>query len=291
MRDLSTEVKVGAVVVLAIVILIYGVIWVKEYRFNVENYTYTAGFPQVGTLEVGDPVAVLGVDKGEVSKIKLDGNTVWVTMSLATDVTLKEDVRMTVMNVGLMGERFVAVWPGESEQAQDLSVPIMGKYDTGIPEVMGMMGDAIEEIRQLVFQLEGTVGDKGKAEEIRQIIDALNEITKNTNTFIRDNQQNMTTAVEDMSQAAGKMREFVDTNSADMEKSINNFAEASERLNEISIRMDEISRQVADGEGTLGKTLADDSLYYDLRSAITNLDSLVTDFKKHPKKYVHLSIF
>ena len=291
MRDLSTEVKVGAVVVLAIVILIYGIIWVKEYRFNVENYTYTAGFPQIGTLEVGDPVAVLGVDKGEVSKIELDGNTVWVTMSLATDVTLKEDVRMTVMNVGLMGERFVAVWPGESDRPQDLSVPIMGKYDTGIPEVMGMMGEAIEEIRQLVFQLEGTVGDKGKAEEIRQIVDALNEITANTNAFIKANQQTMTTAVEDLSQAAGKMREFVDSNSVNMEKSLNNFAEASEKLSEISVRMDEISRQVADGEGTLGKTLADDSLYYDLRSAITNLDSLVTDFKKHPKKYVHLSIF
>jgi phospholipid/cholesterol/gamma-HCH transport system substrate-binding protein len=291
MRDLSTEVKVGAVVVLAIVILIYGIIWIKEYRFNVENYTYTAGFPQVGTLEVGDPVAVLGVDKGEVSKIELSGNTVWVTMSLASDVKLKEDARMTVMNVGLMGERFVTIWPGESEQALDLNKRIMGKYDTGIPEVMGMMGDAIEEIRGLVYQLEGTVGEKGKAEEIRQIVVDLNEITKNTNAFIKANQQTMATAVEDLSQAAGAMREFVDTNSADMQKSIGNFAEASERLNEISIRMQELSRQVANGEGTLGKTLADDSLYYDLRSAITNLDSLVTDFKKHPKKYVHLSIF
>jgi len=291
MRDLSTEVKVGAVVVLAIVILIYGVIWIKEYRFNVENYTYTAGFPQVGTLEVGDPVAVLGVDKGEVSKIGLSGNTVRVTMSLTTDVKLKADARMTVMNVGLMGERFVAIWPGESEQALDLSLPIMGKYDTGIPEVMGMMGEAIEDIRQLVYQLEGTVGEKGKAEEIRQIVVALNEITANTDAFIKANQQTMTTAVEDISQAAGKMRQFVDTNSADMEKSISNFAEASVKLNEISVRLDDISRQVSEGEGTLGKTLADDSLYYDLRSAITNLDSLVTDFKKNPKKYVHLSIF
>ena len=291
MRDLSTEVKVGAVVVLAIVILIYGVIWIKEYRFNVENYTYTAGFPQVGTLEVGDPVAVLGVDKGEVSKIGLSGNTVRVTMSLTTDVKLKADARMTVMNVGLMGERFVAIWPGESEQALDLSLPIMGKYDTGIPEVMGMMGEAIEDIRQLVYQLEGTVGEKGKAEEIRQIVVALNEITANTDAFIKVNQQTMTTAVEDISQAAGKMRQFVDTNSADMEKSISNFAEASVKLNEISVRLDDISRQVSEGEGTLGKTLADDSLYYDLRSAITNLDSLVTDFKKNPKKYVHLSIF
>jgi phospholipid/cholesterol/gamma-HCH transport system substrate-binding protein len=45
------------------------------------------------------------------------------------------------------------------------------------------------------------------------------------------------------------------------------------------------------GEGTLGKALKDDSLYNQLVSATVNLDSLITDFKKHPKKYVKLSIF
>ncbi|MCP4581146.1 MAG: MCE family protein [candidate division Zixibacteria bacterium] len=291
MRDLSIEVKVGTVVVLAIAILIYSVIWVKEYQFDVEHYFYTAHFPQVGTLDVGDPVAVLGVDKGEVQEIKLTGNTVRVKMSLSSDVTLKEDAKMVVMNVGLMGERFITVWPGESETPLDLNVPIMGKYDTGIPEVMGMMGDAIDEIRSLVAQLEGTVGEKGKAEQIRQIIDALAEITANTSNFVNANQDAMADAVGDLSSAAGRMRAFLDSNSVAMEKSVNNFADASETIKELSGRIDRLSQQLEDGEGTLGKTLADDSLYYDLRSAVTNLDSLITEFKEDPKKFINLSIF
>ncbi len=291
MRDLSIEIKVGTVIIAAIIILLYGIVWVKEYKFNVEHYRYICMFPEVGTLDIGDPVGVLGVEKGEVKDIELKGNNVLVTISLDKEVALKEDARFAVMNVGLMGERYVAIWPGESANALDLSAPKMGKYDTGIPEVMGMMGDAIDEIRHLVVQLEGTFGEPGKAVKIRQIIDALHEITENTNRFINDNQNTMEKALTSISNAAGRMDGFLDTNSVEMQKAVSNFAEASVKLNELSDDIKSITERIEKGEGTLGKTMADDSLYYDLRQTMNNLDSLITDFKEHPKKYIHLSIF
>ena len=291
MRDLSIEIKVGTVVIAAIIILLYGIIWVKEYKFNVDHFRYSCMFPEVGTLAIGDPVGVLGVEKGEVKDIKLKGDNVLVTISLDKEVALKEDARFAIKNVGLMGERYVAIWPGESENALDLNIPRMGEYDTGIPEVMGMMGDAIEEVRDLVGQLEGTFGKSGKAQEIRQIIDALHEITENTNRFIVDNQNTMEKTLTSISDAAGRMDSFLDSNTVDMQKAVSNFAEASVKLNELSDDIKDITKRIKKGEGTLGKTMADDSLYHDLRQAMNNLDSLITDFKEHPKKYIHLSIF
>ena len=291
MRDLSIEIKVGTVVIMAIVILLYGIIWVKEYKINVEHYEYTCRFPEIGTLDVGDPVGVLGVEKGEVKKILLEGNNVLVTLYFTNDVVLKVDARFVVMNVGLMGERYVAVWPGVSEKALDLNVPVMGKYDTGIPEVMGMMGDAIVEVRKLVAQLEGTFGETGRAEEIRQIIDVLHEFTHNTNRFFTANKDNMEKAISDISETTGRMRAFIDSNTVEMETAVDNFAEASVKLNELSTDIKELAERINNGEGTLGRTLSDDSLYFDLRQTISNLDSLITDFKEHPKKYIHLSIF
>ena len=291
MRDLSIEIRVGTVIIVALVILLYGIIWVKEYRINIQHYEYTCRFPEVGTLDVGDPVAVLGVDKGEVKEIQLEGNNVLVRMSLATGVTLKEDARFVIMNVGLMGERFVAIWPGVAPKKLNLNIPVMGKYDTGIPEVMGMMGDAIVEVRKLVAQLEGTFGEPGKAQEIREIIDALHEITKNTNKFINDNQPAMEVAVNNLSNTAVKMSEFFDSNTVGMQTMVDNFSETSVKLNELADDIKTITERINKGEGTIGKTLADDSLYFDLRQTMNNLDSLITDIKKHPKKYIHFSIF
>ena len=52
-----------------------------------------------------------------------------------------------------------------------------------------------------------------------------------------------------------------------------------------------LSQQLNSKEGTLGKVINDEKLYEDLRSLLTSTDSLVTDFKEHPRKYIKLSIF
>lgn len=291
MRDLSTEIKVGMVVIAAVIILIYGIIWVKGYQFAVGHYEYTALFPQVGTLSIGDPVAVLGVNKGEVKAIKLVDDKVSVTVSLASGVRLKEDASMAVMNVGLMGERFVEVNPGKSDQPLNLKQPLTGTYDTGIPEVMGMMGDVLIQVQHLVAVLDGTFGESGKAEDIKRIIDDLRSITGKVNAFVEKNRDTMNETVDDFSQAAGSLRAFLDSNSAEMSRTVQNFAEASEDFKELSAQVHDLTMKISEGRGTLGKVVTDDSLYNDLKETLVNLDSLIVDFKKNPKKYVKVSVF
>lgn len=68
MDNRTIELRVGIVVAIAAIILFLGIIWIKEYRFNVERYKYGVLFPNVGALGVGDPVTVLGVKKGHGGK-------------------------------------------------------------------------------------------------------------------------------------------------------------------------------------------------------------------------------
>ena len=49
--------------------------------------------------------------------------------------------------------------------------------------------------------------------------------------------------------------------------------------------------QAEKGNGTVGKLLSDSLLYSDLRHSVQQLDSLVADLKKNPKKYINLRIF
>jgi phospholipid/cholesterol/gamma-HCH transport system substrate-binding protein len=41
----------------------------------------------------------------------------------------------------------------------------------------------------------------------------------------------------------------------------------------------------------MGQLMNNDSLYNHLDSVSVNLDRLLIDFKEHPKRYVHFSIF
>jgi phospholipid/cholesterol/gamma-HCH transport system substrate-binding protein len=298
MRDLSVELKVGSVVILAALILFFGIVWVKDYKFNVDRYEYSVLFPNIGSLEVGDPVSVLGVKKGEVRKIGLSGNDVLVTFNLTDDVDLRSDAKFTVMNIGLMGERFVNIIPGVSSEPLDLSYPVHGFYDTGIPEVMGMMGAAIDEIRHLVAVLEGTVGTPAATTSVKNIIANMERISNDLRTLTEENKQKMSQTLEDLSVSSARMRSFVDRNEQKLQGTLDNFNTASGSFAVISGRMDSLSTSVKNlvaemeaGRGTLGRMLKEDSLYQSLHKTAVDLDSLLTDFKANPKKYIHFSIF
>jgi phospholipid/cholesterol/gamma-HCH transport system substrate-binding protein len=298
MKNISVELKVGSAVIVAAIILFFGIVWVKDYKFNVERYEYSVLFPNIGSLEVGDPVSVLGVKKGEVKSIELSGNDVLVGFNLTRDVELKDDAKFTVMNIGLMGERFINIVPGVSSEPLDISRPVHGFYDTGIPEVMGMMGAAIDEIRHLIAVLEGTVGTPAATASIKDIIDNMQSISSDLKALTGENREKMAKAIDDLAVSSAMMKDFVNRNEGKLQGTVDNLDKVTDNFASISGRIDTLSQSiqnlVADlesGQGTLGRAIKEDSLYNSLMKAATDLDSLLTDFKANPKKYIHFSVF
>ncbi|HVP36997.1 MAG TPA: MlaD family protein [Terriglobales bacterium] len=298
MDNRTIELRVGVVVAIAAVILFLGIIWIKEYRFNVQRYKYSVLFPNVGALSVGDPVTVLGVKKGTVEKIILSGGDVLVTFDLTTDVKLKKDAEFTVMNIGLMGERFIDVSPGHSSELLDLSRPVVGFYDTGIPEVMGMAGEMLEEIRRLVAHLEGIFGTQWSQESFKETIANLKKLSSDLVTLLDRNKDKLEKAATDLSSTSSDLKELVDKNKEKLQSSVDNFASSSAKLDTIttnlsslSISLKNLTQKIESGEGTFGKLVNDSTLYNDLRKTTNNLDELIADIKKNPKKYLKVSLF
>lgn len=298
MNSKSIELRVGAVVLLACAILIFGLIWVKGIRFDQTRYRYSVIFPNVGALEVGDPVSVSGVPKGKVDKIELHEGDVLVTFNLTTDVVLKKDAKFTIMNVGLMGERFIAVQTGYSDTLLDVSRPIRGYYDTGIPEVMGKMGEMVTQVRCLAENLQAAVGTKSSQDAMIRVIKNLEEITRKTNALLDRNQKKLDQTLEDLSYTSAELKEMVKENKGKLQGTVDNFSSASEKLNNItttldslSISLKNLSSKIEGGEGALGQLLNDTTLYEQIKKTTQNVDSLILDIKKHPKKYLKFSIF
>jgi phospholipid/cholesterol/gamma-HCH transport system substrate-binding protein len=289
---------VGVVVLLACAILVLGLVWIKGIRFDQARYKYSVIFPNVGALEVGDPVSVSGVPTGKVEKIELYQGDVLVALNLTKDVILKKDARFTVMNVGLMGERFIAVKTGYSDTLLDLSQPVRGYYDTGIPEVMGRMGEMIEQLRRLAGNLEAVVGTESSRDAMVQIIENLKEITRKTDGLLDRNQNRFDQTLKDLSYTSAELKKMVKENKGRLESTVDNFSSASERLDNIattldslSISLKNLSSKIEGGEGTLGQLLNDTTLYEQIKKTTQNVDSLILDIKRHPKKYLKFSIF
>jgi len=286
------------VVLSACLLLLLGFIWIKGISFQQSHYKYSVIFPNIGSLERGDPVSVSGVAQGKVEKIQLHRGDVLVTIDLAEDVVLKKDAKFTVMNIGLMGERFIAVETGYSDTLLDLSNPLRGYYDIGIPEVMGRMGEMIDEIRRLTGHLETVIGTKSSQVALIQTIENLKTISQKIDTLLEQNQDKINQTLGDLSQTSTELKKLVTTNKDKLQQTVDNFSSASGKLDNITTTLDTLSiflksitSKIENGQGSLGQLLNDTTLYEQIKKTSQNVDSLIVDIKKNPKKYLKISVF
>ena len=298
MNNKSTELKVGMVVLAACLLLLLGFIWIKGISFQQSHYKYSVIFSNIGSLERGDPVSVSGVAKGKVEEIQLYRGDVLVAIDLAEDVVLKKDAKFTVMNIGLMGERFIAVETGHSDTLLDLSRPARGSYDIGIPEVMGRMGELIDEIRRLTGHLEKVIGTESSQAALIQTIENLKSISEKIDTLLKRNKEKFDQTMGDLSETSTELKKLVTTNKDKLQQTVDNISSASGKLDNITTTLDTLSiflknitSKIENGQGSLGQLLNDTTLYDQIKKTSQNVDSLIVDIKKNPKKYLKISVF
>ncbi len=297
MASRNIELKVGLLVIVGAVIFIFAVYLAKGYRYGQEFYDVSVLFPEVGALAPGDPAAVSGVNKGKVKKISLYEGDVLVELEIASDIVLKEDAVFAVKNIGLMGERFVAIKTGKSEAPLDLAMPARGSFDTGIPEVMGMMGKIIENINNLISLLEQTVISPTTLNKFSATVTSLQKTTARLESSTGKNIPRVDSAINDFAMLARNLKNGVDRNRPYVDTAIRNFDAASHRLTAIlanmegaSDKLNNFADDIEQSEGSLRMFLEDRRLYDDLRTAAKNLDSLVGDIRANPKKYITFTV-
>jgi phospholipid/cholesterol/gamma-HCH transport system substrate-binding protein len=105
----------------------------------------------------------------------------------------------------------------------------------------------------------------------------------------------------DSSTATGEVRRIVDdvaTAAAQLKDASNEIREMSKqlsksqgRLESVLMSTDSVITKINTGRGTVGLLVNDPRMYHNTDSLLTELRSLVADFKAHPKKYVNLRVF
>jgi len=106
-------------------------------------YEVSARFSSVGELTRGAEVRLAGVPIGTVSRIELDTTTYFArtTMRVSEDVELPEDSTAKIATAGLLGNVFIEIEPGGSEDLLGEGDEI--EYTQGAVDLMDLVGQAI----------------------------------------------------------------------------------------------------------------------------------------------------
>ncbi len=293
-----TEVRVGITVLAALAILLWGVTWLKELSLARQVKVWKVRFEQTGGLGASDEVQVNGIRKGSVAAIHLAGDQVIVDLGLASDVTLTRDSRVAIRNVGLMGEKVIAVDLKATGAPYGANDTIPGIYEKGIPEVMAAMGDAVGTIQQLTNQLQTVADAMNKNGDFSAVMKNVKTTSEELKQAAIENRKALKLTVENFAAVSKTAKSLTADREGELRAALAHFESAAEKFDRMSNRIDSlratiqnVSNKVDRGQGTLGKLVNDDQVYVETRAAVAELKALIADIKANPKKYLTVKIF
>src|SRR3990172_4657965 len=107
------EVTVGSIVLVAILVFVFGTMWLSGRRLTAGN-TVKMQFANVSGLKRASPVRVSGVNVGKVESIEfLDVGKVLVVASLPPKIRPKLDATAEIVSVTLVGDYAIDFHPGQ----------------------------------------------------------------------------------------------------------------------------------------------------------------------------------
>ncbi|MBO5747632.1 MAG: MCE family protein [Muribaculaceae bacterium] len=299
MKKIATkEFIIGLCVMIALVVLFFGIDFLRGINlFQPTNY-YHASYSNVAGLEVAAPVTVDGYKVGQVREINFNyENPGIVDVVIAVDekLSLPVDSR-AVIESGLMSGASVKIIMGK----ESAKIPVGGEVQTAVipdlmsalsTDVMPNVGNILAQVDSLVRNLNTLIADPALANAVK----SLDAITANVELATVGLNNTMNNQLPGIMDNAGKITTNLDV-------VVNDLAVLSAQLKALPLQstMDNVnattanlstfSAQLNDKNSTLGMLMNDPQLYNQLNRVTADIDSLIVDIKRNPKRYISIKL-
>jgi phospholipid/cholesterol/gamma-HCH transport system substrate-binding protein len=285
------EVTVGILLTVAVIVLITGTLWLVRGGLR-RGYMLHAQFPWGQNLKQGQAVLLAGVTVGYVDDVRLNpAGVLDVDLTIQNKFRVPKTATAEVYPVGIFGDVAIALKPtGPSPVAFAPGDTVPARAATGGLDALQARADTITaSLGRITRALEVELVQAGAFRDIRQTIASVNRLTGQMQVMVAEQNRNLGTTL-------ASVRTTVDE--AQIGKTLASFRATSasadslmQRLSSNTTQLQALLARLERGEGTAGKLMTDTLLYRDTRVLLMHIDSLVTDFKANPKKYINVSVF
>ncbi|MFQ5823924.1 MAG: MlaD family protein [bacterium] len=298
MRKFSAEIATGVVIFSAIMILIFGYLYLKEVPFKAGKFYLMAHFDDVTGLEKSDFISVSGLKIGRVAGLRLKGLEVMVKLEVNPGVDLPKDSRAIIKSIGMVGEKYVEIIPGIATEFLEDGDSIKGTNAGDLSDLSGSMDGLMQQAEELINQLRTmleSMFDNTTQKNLRESIFHLRNISAALDRNSDKNILHLENILTNLDSISNNLNDILVARRRAVETSIDNFYQASTRLQGLTNKLDSsltsmqaLLTKIENEEGALGKVISSDEIYNDIRHLTAELDALVQDMKKRPQKYLNL---
>ncbi len=295
MKFFTKEVKIAIVTIIGIVVLFYGLQFLKGLSIFGNSDGYYVSFTDVSGVAASTPVYANGYKVGVVEEVLYDyspqGKLIAV-MALDKRMRLPRGSKAEISS-DLLGNIKINLLLGDDPVnmvAKGDTIP--GGVEGGMMSKLSKMMPAVEALLPKLDSIMTSLNILLADPALQQTLHNVEGMTSNLNATSSELRTLSASLNREMPQMIQKTNGVLDnTQQLTGNLAAIDVAGMTASVNQTLANVNEMTRKLNSNEGTLGLLMRDATLYHNLTNTVADADSLLVDLKAHPKRYVHFSIF
>lgn len=295
MKILTNEVKIALVAIVGIVLLFFGMQFLKGLSIVGSGNTYYAVFDDVSGMSVSSPVYANGFKVGVVEALDYDytrPNHIVAAVGLDKQLRVPQGTRAEISSDMLGNVKIELKFGQDASHLLAAGDTIYGGMQKGLMAKAGAMLPQIEQMLPKLDSILASVNQLLADPALGQSLHHVEDITASLTTASRQLSALAVSLNQQMPQMLTKA-DGVLTNTEGLTRQLNNVdvAATMQKVDATLANVQQMTEALNQKDGTLGLLLRDPSLYRNLSNTMRDADSLMIDLRQHPKRYVHFSVF
>ena len=293
----AREIKVGVLAAVCLFLLFFGFKFLKGVNIFSPTNAFHGTYYNLHGLEEQAAVYIRGHKVGQVDAIHYDfarDSAFTIDISIRKDIDLPQGTRMALIADGLLGGMAIElqmpspITNDQSPIAHGAFLPttyVPGLMESLQGELLAHVDQAVQGVDSLIAELHGQV----EGDHLKSALTNVDRVSGDLTVVSSDLKKLMNNQVPRIVNNADTVVANLNTVIADIKE-----ADLKSTVARVDKTVDNVNGLVSDvrsQEGTLGQLIYNKSLYNHIDATVVSADSLLTDLKAHPKRYVQFSLF
>ena len=310
----SKYVKLGFLIVISLVILFWGLSYLKGNDIFKRNSYYFVVYERIDGLLESNKVTMNGYQIGQIKNIAFAPNkTGKLIVTLMVDASFQIPVNSLaqIVSSDIMGTRSVRMILSDENTFYSSNDTIPGAIESDLKEQVSLQVLPIKnKAEQLLSTIDSAITvltvifNEDARENLSESFENINRTIENAQSITSDLQQIVSSEKGNIQQILINIEDitsFLSSNTKELEKTIKNLSSFSDTLSQISVtpiisNIADASNQILSllekinsDENSAGLLLNDDELYLAVTALSQNLSFLINDIQANPKRYLQFS--
>ncbi len=286
---MSHTARVGLFMLAALVVLGVFIIKIEEIPLGSREgrARVQAVFPSVAGLDEKSPVRIAGVRVGIVDRIQLEGDRALVTLAVDRAVKLHEGARAEVTSLGLLGDKYVELLPGDPAAPHlKRGTVLQGTSPVGFDQALKNVSGAFDNLEALTASLRQSLGSPEGERRLTEIIENVRELTASIRDLVAANRTNVDATLANVRSFSESLKtelprfadklvaladdidSLVKQNRGNVDATLGNVKELTAELRVTAENLNKITGKIASGQGSVGKLVNEDTTANNLNAAL-----------------------